>query len=412
MAYLPGKIIPKSIEFDEIALGQTFELTHIVSLDDVKTFALLTGDYNPIHVDPLFAKRTMFGKQVVHGMLTASFISTIIGMLIPGPGALWTSQTIEFLKPTFIGDSIKVVARVKAKSMATQMLSLEIDIFNQNKIKLISGISTVRLLKMIDEKKKDAIMTNEQAKEGEQKIILITGGSRGIGAATAKLLASKGHIVVINYKNGDEEAKELVNEVAESKGRIVAIKGNISSEDDTRRLFQTVEDELGLVHAVVHCAAPNPIPQAFDNINWEEFQKHIDVQIKGAFYCAKLALPKMIQSSSGAFVFLSSIYAEGIPPAQQTPYVAVKAGLAAMARSLAVEYGPKGVRFNVVSPGMTQTEMIANIPDKAKMIAKMNAPLRRLAEVDDVALTIEFLLSPSARHITGENIRVCGGISM
>jgi 3-oxoacyl-[acyl-carrier protein] reductase len=83
-----------------------------------------------------------------------------------------------------------------------------------------------------------------------------------------------------------------------------------------------------------------------------------------------------------------------------------------MARSLAVEYGPKGVRFNVVSPGMTQTEMIANIPEKAKMLAKMNAPLRRLAEVDDIAFTIEFLLSPSARHITGENVRVCGGISM
>jgi acyl dehydratase len=154
MAYLPGNIIPNNLDYDEIEVGQTFELTHIVSLDDVKAFALLTGDYNPLHVDPLFAKRTMYGKQVVHGMLTASFISTIIGMLIPGPGALWTSQTIEFLKPTFIGDSIKVVARVKAKSIATQMLSLEIDVFNQNKIKLISGISTVRLLKIIDEKKK------------------------------------------------------------------------------------------------------------------------------------------------------------------------------------------------------------------------------------------------------------------
>jgi 3-oxoacyl-[acyl-carrier protein] reductase len=120
----------------------------------------------------------------------------------------------------------------------------------------------------------------------------------------------------------------------------------------------------------------------------------------------------MTASGSGAFVFLSSIFADGVPPSQQTVYVTVKAGLAAMARSLAVEYGPKGIRVNVVSPGMTQTEMISNIPDKVKMLAKMNTPLRRLADSDDIAATIDFLLSPAARHITGENIRVCGGIVM
>lgn len=153
MPYQPGEITPNKLLIDEVYIGQAFEFVHTVTLADVNAFAILTGDYNPVHVDPDFAKRTLFGKQVVHGMLTASFISTMIGMLIPGPGALWTSQTIEFLSPTFIGDVITVAAKVKAKSNATRMLSLEISIINQNKTKIITGESTVRMLEIADQKK-------------------------------------------------------------------------------------------------------------------------------------------------------------------------------------------------------------------------------------------------------------------
>ena len=251
---------------------------------------------------------------------------------------------------------------------------------------------------------------NETGKVTAPKVILITGGSRGIGAAI--LLASKGHAVVVSYLMAEKEAQALVKRITEIGGRIIAIKGDIAHEAEVARLFKSAEEKFGPIQAVVHCAAPNPIPQAFDSLDWQTFQKHIDTQIQGAFHCAKHVLPKMTASGAGALVFLSSIFAEGIPPSQQTAYVTVKAGLAAMARSLAVEYGPKGIRVNVVSPGMTQTEMISNIPDKVKMLAKMNTPLRRLADAEDIAATIDFLLSPAARHITGENIRVCGGIVM
>jgi 3-oxoacyl-[acyl-carrier protein] reductase len=264
----------------------------------------------------------------------------------------------------------------------------------------------------IADKKKEPFVMNENEKFTEPKVILVTGGSRGIGAATATLLASKGHAVVVHYQKSDDEAHALVKRITEIDGRIIAVKGDIAHEADVAILFKTAEDNFGPVQAVVHCAAPNPIPQTFDSLDWPTFQKHVDTQIQGAFHCAKHALPKMTASGAGVFVFLSSIFADGVPPSQQTAYVTVKAGLAAMARSLAVEYGPKGIRDNVVSPGMTRTEMISNIPDKVKMLAKMNTPLRRLADAEDIAGTIAFLLSPAARHITGENIRVCGGIVM
>jgi 3-oxoacyl-[acyl-carrier protein] reductase len=268
------------------------------------------------------------------------------------------------------------------------------------------------MLEIADEKKKESLIMNKLDKVPDSKVILVTGGSRGIGAATAALLASKGHAVVVNYLMAEEEANALVKRVIEIGGRILAVKGDIAHEAEVVKLFKTAEENFGPVQAVVHCASPNPIPQTFDTLDWKTFQNHVDTQIQGAFHCAKHALPKMTESGAGAFVFLSSIFAEGVPPSQQTAYVTVKAGLAAMARSLAVEYGPKGIRVNVVSPGMTQTEMISRIPDKVKMLTKMNTPLRRLAAPEDIAATIDFLLSPAARHITGENIRVCGGIEM
>jgi 3-oxoacyl-[acyl-carrier protein] reductase len=400
------------LKIEDIAVGQKFHLSHALTAQDIQDFAKLTGDFNPLHIDPKFAQRTSFRKPVVHGMLTASFISTMIGMIIPGPGALWTSQTLEFLNPAFEGDTINVQAVVSARSTSTRMIALEISIVNQSGTQLVAGNSVVRIVEFEIQNEKGTDMLKDVYQTPDPKVVLITGGSRGIGAATAALFAAKGHTVVINYLHAVEQANDLVQKILANGGRAKAIQGDISNKEQVEAMFAQTERELGNIQMVVHCAAPVPVPQAFSALDWETVEEHIATQIRGAFYCAKRALPNMVAASEGAFVFLSSVFAENVPPAQQTAYVTVKAGLAAMARSLAVEYGPKGIRFNIVAPGMTNTDMIANLPEKVKMLGKMNTPLRRLADSEDVAATIDFLMSPAARHITGETIRVCGGIAM
>jgi 3-oxoacyl-[acyl-carrier protein] reductase len=405
MTYSPGSIQPNTLRFDDIPVGHEARLTHTLTAEDVRGFASLTGDYNPIHLDPEYAKKTAFRKPIVHGMLSASFISTMIGMLIPGPGALWMSQTLEFLHQAYVGDVLTVVARVKAKSPSTRLLSLEISITNQFGNKLVVGESTVKVLEPKEE-------PQEEMKMEGTKTFLVTGGSRGIGAATVRKLIAPNHAIVVNYRESAAEARALVEEVLSKDGRAIAVQGDVAKPADVERIFAEAEAAFGPIHHVVHCAAPGAVPQAFENTDWSSMQKHFDVQVQGAFHCAKRALPAMTQGKSGSFVFIGSIFTDGAPPAQQAAYIAAKAGLSALARSLAVEYGPKGVRFNIVSPGMTQTDMIAHIPDKTKMVAKMNTPLRRLAEPSDIAEVIAFLLSDGARHITGETIRVSGGITM
>lgn len=120
----------------------------------------------------------------------------------------------------------------------------------------------------------------------------------------------------------------------------------------------------------------------------------------------------MVEQKGGVLIFVGSIAADGVPPLHQVDYVIAKSALSAMARSLAVEYGPKSIRVNVVSPGMTLTERTSHLPEKARLLTKATTPLRRLAEPEDVANTISFLLSPAAEYITGETIRVAGGSVM
>ncbi len=404
MSYTREGVTVRVLDFDAIAVGDRAELVHRLTQDDVDAFAALTGDFNPLHVDATFSRRTLFRRPVVHGMLSASFISTMIGTVLPGSGALWTSQTLDFLAPAFVGDTLTVVATVEQKSVAARALTLRTVVSNQHGQELVKGKSQVKVL---DVKAEEAPI----AQTDTPRVVLITGAGRGIGAAIAATLARAGHAVVVNYRSGGE-AQALADELTAAGLRAVAIAADVADAAAVRAMFADAERRLGPVDDVIHCAAPLPVPAPFDALTWDAFQAQIDTQLKGAFNCAKAALPGMTERANGSLLFVGSVFADGVPPVQQSPYVVTKAALVSFARTLAVEYGPKGIRVNVIAPGMTQTDMISNLPDKVKMLTKMQTPLRRLGEAQDVADAAEFLVSARARHITGETIRVGGGITM
>lgn len=390
------------MEFEEINIGQVEKFKHLVTKEEVELFAKLTGDFNPVHMDQEYASKTNFGKRVVHGMLTSSFISTMIGMRIPGKGSLWLSQTLNFLNPTFIGDTIEVIAVVKNIFHSTRTFKLDISITNQNGKKLVEGEA---LVKMLEKRKKKAI-------EMKNNIVLITGGNRGIGAATARLLVQKGYFVVVNYKSQSSQAEKLIEELNSEKKCSTAIQADISDPSQVKALFEKIEKDFGAIFKIVHCASKTPNPLPFLEDNWENFESHQNIQLRGAYNLAKCALPTMVENKQGAIVFLGTIFTDGAPPIQQSAYISSKASLRSFAKTLAAEFGPKGIRVNTVNPGMTHTQMLAEIPDKTKLVTKMNTPLKRLAEPEDIANMIDFLLSEKANHITGETLRVSGGIFM
>ena len=430
MSYRPEDIDLKVLKFDQIPVGYEAKITHLITQEDVDAFAALTGDFNPLHVDQDFARQTLFQKPVVHGMLSASFISTLIGTALPGSGALWSSQMLEFNKPAYVGDQVSVISKVIQKSPATQSLVLDTRILNQHGDVLISGKSIVKLLQAIGEQagitnpitskdelqnaiKPEALpISSSRADEDSRRIVLVTGASRGIGFAIGVRLAQQGFRVVFNSRHGSKDLTNAIKNLNSQGSSSIELRADVASFEEMQTLYSKVQALWGPITNVVHCAAPNPQPTSFDASSWEAFEDQMSIQLRGAFNCAKISLPGMLDKQSGSFVWIGSIFAEGLPPTQQSAYIAAKAAITAFGRSLAVEYGPKGIRSNIVAPGMTQTEMLSSIPDKTKMLAKMNTPLRKLATVDEIAQVVEFLLGPGSSHMTGETIRVCGGIAM
>jgi len=132
--------------FDEIEEGQTAEIRHVITVEDLKKFAELTGDDNRLHMDSDFASKTIFKKPVVHGMLGASFISTVIGTKLPGDGALWFSQNLEFVLPVRIGDHLTIKAEVTNKENYSRVVTIKTTIFNQDKQVVTKGTAKVKII--------------------------------------------------------------------------------------------------------------------------------------------------------------------------------------------------------------------------------------------------------------------------
>lgn len=247
----------------------------------------------------------------------------------------------------------------------------------------------------------------------EAPVVIVSGGSGGIGLAVCRRLLAAGYRVAVGYHSGKCRLDEF-NSILAGNGirHVLDIHCDVTQPESVTAAFSEVEARFGSPCAIVHCAAPAPKPRPFLDQDGSDYDRQFSVQVQGARHLVQRALPSMLQQQQGAFVFIGSIYAEGLPPIQQSPYIAAKAALHAFSRTIAAEFGPRGIRANVVAPGMTLTPMLDGIPEKAKMLTKMSTPLRQLAVPDDIAGVVAFLISPAARHVTGQTIDVSGGVSM
>ena len=189
-------------KFEAIQVGDTAKLVKKISLEDIKKFVDMTGDDNPLHINRDYAKQTPFKDIVVHGMLGASFISTIIGTQLPGDGALWVSQTLDFLLPVRLGDELTISARVLSKFERDRLLELETLVINQLGQTVLAGKGKVRVL--------EPPAPMECAPASKKKVAIVTGGAGGIGQAICLALAKAGYEIVINYKQSESVALSLV----------------------------------------------------------------------------------------------------------------------------------------------------------------------------------------------------------
>ena len=391
------------MKYSEINIGDKETLSHVITKEDIGKFVELTGDDNKLHIDEKFASRTNFKKPVVHGMLGASFISTIIGTKLPGDGALWFSQTLEFLLPVRVGDTLSVVAEVIKKYDKDQIIELKTEISNQNKQIVTRGVAKVKVIEEEVLKEEDII-----APSNLKKSALVIGGTGGIGAAVCIQLAKDGFEIVLHYNSNKTKAEEIKESIEKIGQKVLLVQADILSDDSIRNMIALSVRAYGKIDVLVNCAA-TVIPNIkFQDLEWEDFSKQIDLYLRCSFIIMKEAVPVMLTKGYGKIIHIGSLSVDK-PNSEWSHYITAKSAMIGLTRSLAFELAPKGIRINMVTPSMVSTELTADIPNKTKLLTASQTPLRRLALATDVAGVVSFLASEKSDFLAGENIRVNGG---
>ncbi|MEZ5079205.1 MAG: 3-oxoacyl-[acyl-carrier-protein] reductase [Thermoleophilia bacterium] len=240
-------------------------------------------------------------------------------------------------------------------------------------------------------------------------VALVTGGSRGIGAAIATALAADGYDVAVGYRGGADAAAGVVAAIEATGRRGVALPADVAVEDEAAGLVSATEDALGPIDALVLNAGITR-DGLFMRMSSEDWQSVIDTNLTGAFYVTRAALRGMLKRRGGSIVAVSSVVGLTGNPGQAN-YAAAKAGLIGMVKSLAREAGVRGVRVNAVAPGYIATDMTADLPDTTRDQILGATPLGRLGTPEDVAGVVSFLCSDAAAFITGSVISIDGGLA-
>jgi len=244
-------------------------------------------------------------------------------------------------------------------------------------------------------------------------VLLVTGASRGIGAATALLAARQGWAIAVNYSQNAAAAEAIVKQIKAEGGQAVSIQADVGDEAQIKHLFTQVDTQLGRLTGFVNNAGVLDVALRVDEMGWERLERMMRINVIGAIVCAREAILRMSTKhggKGGSIVNLSSVAARVGAPGQYVDYAASKGAIDTFNLGLAKEVAAEGIRVNAVRPGIIDTDIHASggIPDRAKTMAPM-IPMLRPGSADEVAQTIVWLLSDSASYVTGANVDVTGG---
>jgi NAD(P)-dependent dehydrogenase (short-subunit alcohol dehydrogenase family) len=243
----------------------------------------------------------------------------------------------------------------------------------------------------------------------EQRIVLVTGASRGIGAVTARLAAAEGYDVAVNFARNEAGAAAVVADIEKAGRRTVAIQADVSREDDVERLFSTIDHKLGrLTHLVYNCAVTGPMSR-IDGLATDAAREVLDVNVLGCFLCARAAVARMSKAkggAGGAMVLISSAMATLGGAGEYVMYSASKGAVESMSIGLAREVAAEGIRVNVVEPGPIATGI--HPPGRLERLTKM-IPMARPGTPEEIAQAVLFLLSDRSSFTTGAVLRIAGG---
>ena len=265
---------------------------------------------------------------------------------------------------------------------------------------MISGRAKVKVL--------DVKEIKTQIKEDDSKIALVIGATGGIGKETCLRLARDGFDIAVHYNSNLDLAQEIKIDIENYGRKAILVTCNIDNVSSIKNMVDIIIRKFNKITALINCSTLNVENIKFESLSWDDFQKHINLNVKSFFFLVKEIIPYMKKNKHGKIINFTSHYIEN-PKPDLLHYIVSKSSVVGFTKSIAIELAPYGINVNLISPGMTDTNLIANVPEKIILLTEAQTPLRRLASPKDVAGAVSFLASNNSDYLTGETIRVTGG---
>ena len=391
-----------------IHIGKKLSLTKKINKNLINQFVKLSGDNNPIHVNESYAKKTSYKKIVAHGMLSETFLSTIIGTKLPGKGSLWIEKEVKYIKIVRVNDLITFNAEVTFIDEKNRIAFVSINGINQFGEKVIDSQNKViisdkcKILNNNQKLKKNNFLNN---KKKLKKNVLLLGASGGIGFEITKKLLKAGYTLYCQYHS---ESKNLIKLKKKYKNKIFILKLNINNKKSLKEFIAKIE-KMNFTH-LINCIIPKIYNVDFLDIKKKDFEYYFSEIFYNIIEIINKVSKKFIRNKNGNIIDISTIYLK-IPEKNLLPYITYKGAMKHFIKSLSVELSGYNIRSNIVTAGVTDTQQISNMTKRQKMLLSAKTPLKRIAKPEDVSNAVKYLASEESSFVNGAEINVDGGIS-
>jgi enoyl-[acyl-carrier protein] reductase I len=403
--------------FDELAIGDSAELSCVLTQRDIGLFAVVSGDVNPAHLDPEFAERSRFHGVIGHGMWGGALISAVLGTRLPGPGTIYLGQALRFKRPVRPGDAITARVIVRELRADKGIAVLDCECINQFGETVISGSAEVLAPRERIEWSPQRL-PSASLHQGGPDLLDLTGkrglivgiaNDQSIAYGCAAALQAAGAELAITYLNA--KAEPHVRPLAEALRAPLILPCDVREPGQLEAVFAAIERDWGRLDFVLHSIAFAPREDLHGRVvdaSAAGFAQAMDVSCHSFLRMAKLAEPLMRE---GGTLLTVSFYGSSRVVEHYNLMGPVKAALESAVRYVAAELGPKGIRAHAISPGPIRTRAASGIDRFDELLADAAArvPARQLADIADVGQLARYLVSDAAQRITGTVIPVDGG---
>ena len=240
-------------------------------------------------------------------------------------------------------------------------------------------------------------------------VALITGASRGIGAEIAKSFGAAGCKVIVNYHQSKELAENIASSINQTRGQAFPYQADVTDAEQVKLMVEDAVSQLGTPTILVNNASSTIINKKIAKPGWAEFISCFEMAVKSAYNCSVAVTPAMRKQKRGKVINIITQYVHNAPPIAMATYITAKYALVGFSKSLAVELAPFGIHVNMISPGLTETDLTNHLPESVIQAAAQTTPLKRNTQTSDVSNAALYLASNLSDHLTGANLPVCGG---